>query len=98
MKSILQIKPKIPFQSPKEKKYKKRYFLYGFMVLLFLVWWFCLPSPLFPKNYSQVVFSKEGKLMGARIASDEQWRFPASDSIPLKFEKCILMFEDEYFF
>ncbi len=78
------------------KRYK--YYLMGIFIVLFILWWNALPSPLFPKNYSQVVFSKEGKLLGARISNDEQWRFPSGDSIPYKFEQSILHFEDEYFY
>ena len=36
--------------------------------------------------------------MAARIADDEQWRFPQSDSIPEKFAVAITHFEDEYFY
>ena len=35
--------------------------------------------------------------MGARIAKDEQWRFPISDSLPEKFTKAIITKEDKYF-
>ena len=37
-------------------------------------------------------------MLGARIASDGQWRFPDLDSIPTKFEKSILCFEDRHFY
>ena len=36
--------------------------------------------------------------MSAKIASDGQWRFPASEKLPYKIEKSILTFEDEYFY
>lgn len=36
--------------------------------------------------------------MGARVAHDGQWRFPESDSIPEKFKKCIVCFEDKRFY
>jgi len=36
--------------------------------------------------------------LGARIADDGQWRFPALDSVPYRFEQCVLLFEDEYFY
>lgn len=42
--------------------------------------------------------SSEGELLGARISNDEQWRFPPVDSIPEKYEKCVLNFEDKYFY
>lgn len=37
-------------------------------------------------------------MLGARIADDGQWRFPQMDSVPERFEKCILYFEDEHFY
>ncbi|MBX2828778.1 MAG: penicillin-binding protein 1C [Flavobacteriaceae bacterium] len=68
------------------------------MGALLLVWLFCLPKPLFKNPTSTVVESREGILLGARIADDGQWRFPAMDSIPYRFEQSILHFEDEYFY
>ena len=63
-----------------------------------VVWLFCLPKPLFKDPTATVVESKEGVMIGARIANDGQWRFPKMDSIPNRFEQCILHFEDEYFY
>jgi penicillin-binding protein 1C len=37
-------------------------------------------------------------LLSASIASDGQWRFPLTDSVPDKFVKCIVAFEDQRFF
>lgn len=70
------------------------------MILLGIVvyWFFSVPKPLFKDPLATVVQSAKGDLLGARIAGDEQWRFPALDSVPYKFEKCILLFEDEYFY
>jgi membrane carboxypeptidase/penicillin-binding protein PbpC len=31
------------------------------------------------------------------IATDGQWRFPYNDSVPDKFKKCIIAFEDKRF-
>lgn len=45
-----------------------------------------------------VVESSDGQMLGARIATDGQWRFPQMDSVPERFEKSILYFEDEYFY
>ncbi len=59
---------------------------------------FSLPFKLFNHPYCTVINDKNGKLMAARIASDGQWRFPETDSVPVKFEKCIVYFEDEYFY
>ena len=66
--------------------------------LLLIVYYFSLPRTLFQEPYSTVIESKEGELLGAKIARDGQWRFPAQDSIPYKFKKCIVYFEDEYFY
>ncbi|WP_395057734.1 penicillin-binding protein 1C [Flavobacterium sp.] len=66
--------------------------------LLLIVYYFSLPSTLFQEPYSTVIESKEGELLGAKIARDGQWRFPTQDSVPYKFKKCIVYFEDEYFY
>jgi penicillin-binding protein 1C len=66
--------------------------------LLLLIYYFSIPRTLFKEPYSTVIESKEGELLGAKIASDGQWRFPAQDSVPDKFKKCIVYFEDEYFY
>jgi penicillin-binding protein 1C len=41
---------------------------------------------------------ENNRLLAAQIASDGQWRFPQSDSVPVKFIHCITTFEDEYFY
>jgi penicillin-binding protein 1C len=66
--------------------------------LLLVVYYFSLPRTLFREPYSTVIESKEGELLGAKIASDGQWRFPSQDSVPDKFKKCIVYFEDQYFY
>jgi penicillin-binding protein 1C len=70
----------------------------GFGFVLFVLWLFCLPSPLFNVPTATVAESREGIMLGARIADDGQWRFPKADSVPIRFEKSILLFEDEYFY
>ena len=65
---------------------------------LFVLWFFCLPFDLFKVPTSTVVESREGVMLGARIADDGQWRFPKIDSVPYRFEQSILLFEDEYFY
>ncbi len=67
------------------------------VLILLVVYYFSLPKILFQEPYSTVIESKEGELLGAKIARDGQWRFPAQDSVPYKFKKCIVYFEDEYF-
>lgn len=67
-------------------------------LVLVIFYAFCLPKRLFYKPYSTVAESREGELLSARIASDGQWRFPPQDSVPLKFKKCIIAFEDAHFY
>lgn len=69
------------------------------LIFFLLIWYvFCLPSPLFKVPYSTVVADRYGELLGARIADDEQWRFPESDSIPEKYRICLMEFEDKHFY
>jgi len=56
------------------------------------------PLPQFRAPFSTVVEARDGSLLGARIAGDGQWRFPGFDSVPGKFEKALLTFEDKYFY
>ena len=63
----------------------------------FLILLFPLPKPLFDTEYSTILRSRDGLILSAAIADDEQWRFPPSDSIPKKFKTAIRLFEDEYF-
>ena len=65
--------------------------------ILLLVYYFSLPRTLFQEPYSTVIESNDGELLAAKIASDGQWRFPAKDSVPDKFKKCIVYYEDEHF-
>ncbi|MDB4835411.1 penicillin-binding protein 1C [Cyclobacteriaceae bacterium] len=57
-----------------------------------------LPSPLFDVSYATILKDKKSNILAGSIAKDGQWRFPQGDSIPVKFEKAILAFEDEYFY
>lgn len=68
------------------------------LTLLLIVYYCCLPKQLFHTPHATVVESKSGKLLGALIAEDGQWRFPVVDSVPYKFETCILNFEDAHFY
>jgi len=66
------------------------------MILLFS--WFLFPRKLFNKPTSTVLLAKNGELLGAVIADDEQWRFPYTKDVPDKFKKAITTFEDKYFY
>lgn len=56
------------------------------------------PLPRFSAPLSTVIEARDGSLLGACIAEDGQWRFAPGDTIPVKFEKALLTFEDRYFY
>ena len=70
------------------------------LLLAFLLIWFyfCLPGELFKVPYSTVVTDRNEELLGARIASDGQWRFPPRHTVPGKIEACLIEFEDRHFY
>ncbi len=57
-----------------------------------------VPEPLFDHPRATVVLSREGHLLGARIADDGQWRFPPVDSLPANYVAGLLAYEDQYFY
>ena len=64
---------------------------------LFAVLLLRLPSPLFGDPESAILVASDGSLLGARIASDGQWRFPAGDRVPDRFARAITTYEDRRF-
>ncbi|MBQ5539054.1 MAG: penicillin-binding protein 1C, partial [Bacteroidales bacterium] len=64
------------------------------VLLLVLLW----PKNPFEVPYSMIVTDSSGVLLSAHIAKDGQWRFAESDSVPYKFQKCIVCCEDKRFF
>ena len=81
------------------KKSKLKYRIGIPICIILLIWYIlCLPSPLFHVPYSTVVSDRHEELLGARIADDQQWRFPTSDSIPEKYKVCLIEFEDRHFY
>ena len=73
--------------------YRTGLFLAG-LFLLFL----CIPVPKFDDPYSTVLTAKDGELLGARIADDGQWRFPATNNYSEKYIACVVEYEDQQFF
>lgn len=73
------------------------------VILCILAFWmtgyiFCLPRHLFHVPYSTVVTDRNKELLGARIASDGQWRFPPRNTTPEKIKECLITFEDKHFY
>ena len=68
------------------------------ITILVIAYIFCLPRHLFHVPYSTVVTDRNGELLGARIASDGQWRFPPRNTTPEKIKQCLITFEDRHFY
>ncbi len=64
---------------------------------LLILYAVCLPRNLFPSPCSAVLTDRNGDLLGARISADCQWHFPPADTVPDKFAKCIITYEDKRF-
>src|SRR6056297_926851 len=75
------------------KKYK--YYLLTFFIPV--IFFFFLPLSMFDDPTSTIIYDRVGKLAGARIAEDGQWRFPMPDSVPDIYKNAVLAFEDQYF-
>ena len=74
---------------------RKNKFSAAAFLIVFL--FFLIPVIRFKSPFSAVIEANDGVLLGAKIASDGQWRFPPSDTVPEKFRKCIIRFEDRRF-
>lgn len=76
-----------------------RYGMFAAAGGILLLWLFCLPRELFKDvAYSTVVTDRSGELLGARVANDGQWRFPPCDTLPEKFVRALVEFEDHTFY
>ena len=76
----------------------KFYILLGLLSVIAFLFYVFIPVIRFEDPYSTVVYARDGSLLGARISKDGQWRFPPPDSLPQKFEKALLLYEDKRFY
>lgn len=75
-----------------------RYGLGSLGLILLLYYWvssFNLPLEYDPT--STIILDQNQQLLAAQIASDGQWRFEGIELLPEKYQKAVLLFEDEYF-
>ncbi|WP_340077000.1 penicillin-binding protein 1C [Leptobacterium sp. I13] len=77
---------------------KKHKLKTAILLVLLVLYYFSLPKQLFNDPTATVIETKDGTLLGAKIAADGQWRFPKSDSVPEKFKQSLLFFEDAHFY
>ncbi|MDR0291024.1 MAG: penicillin-binding protein 1C, partial [Treponema sp.] len=66
-------------------------------VILVLVYAFSLREPLFKHSWSPVLYDREGRLLGAQVADDGQWRFPGRGKLNEKFTLSLIEAEDRRF-
>lgn len=64
----------------------------------FILFFFSLPSGIFNKPRSTVLYSSDGTLLSGMIADDGQWRFPMRESVPDKFKLALITYEDRHFY
>lgn len=76
--------------------HRLRWVLATFAVLFVWAKWGPM-EPLFTAPRSTVLLDRNGELLGASVAADGQWRMPQRDSIPERFQRCLLEFEDRHF-
>jgi penicillin-binding protein 1C len=75
---------------------KSRLALLG-LLILGLMFAFSLPDPLFSSYYSPVLYDRNGRLLGAMVAFDGQWRFPVKGPVNEKFAAALVEAEDRRF-
>ncbi|MCQ2228748.1 MAG: penicillin-binding protein 1C [Bacteroidales bacterium] len=56
-----------------------------------------VPRPLFKSSTSTIIYDKNNILLGAKIATDDQWRFPQTDTLSNKYIECLINYEDHRF-
>lgn len=84
---------------PERLSSRSRWMLAAVLAASAAVYLLTIPRHLFEDTpYSTVVLDSGGELLGARIAADEQWRFPPSGEVPEKYEKALVQFEDRAFY
>ena len=95
---LKEIKLWLDIPNPFPNLIKNRKFLYiSAFIIMILIFAFSLPNPLFDNSYSPVIYDREGRLLGARVAPDGQWRFPKEDSLNDKFVIALIEAEDRRF-
>lgn len=87
-----------PLISWLRKRKKRLLLLAGLLAALALLFWFSLPKPLFNDSLSAVLLAADGRLLDARLAADEQWRFPSLKTVPERFFQVLVQYEDRRFF
>ena len=67
------------------------------LTLALLAGFWLLPVVSLEAPRSTLLLDRDGGLLGATVAEDEQWRFPASGEVPPRFAAAVIRFEDRRF-
>ncbi|MFA6868010.1 MAG: hypothetical protein WCQ79_02010, partial [Bacteroidales bacterium] len=60
---------------------KKKGIILLLILIILVFYFFILPFRLFDVPYSTVVKDRQGEVLGVRLASDGQWRFPEGEKV-----------------
>ena len=77
-----------------KKRYRLSFIAFAILLVAYI---FCIPIKICDFPTSTVLYSADSTLLGAKIASDGQWRFPVQGNVPSKFKTALLTFEDKRF-
>jgi penicillin-binding protein 1C len=80
------------------KKIRKHLLICTPLLALFIIFWFCLPNPLFHTTYSTTVYDRNGQLLGARVSKNGEWQFQPASELSDKYITCLIAYEDQYFY
>ena len=78
--------------------FKDKYTVLIFSGIIFCWYWFSFDMSYFSRPTSTLLLDRKGEMLGAKLASDGNWRFPKRSNYPVLFDKVIVQQEDEYFY
>ncbi|HEX2611981.1 MAG TPA: transglycosylase domain-containing protein, partial [Fibrobacteria bacterium] len=67
------------------------------IAVLAIALWATRPGTLFHDPSSAAIFARDGRLLGAKIAADGQWRFPEGPVGSKRFALAVQAYEDRRF-
>lgn len=88
----------------KNKIFKQRQYIcwlniiFSFFLLFLVFHYVYMPKRLFDSPMSTILLDDKNELLCARIAKDEQWRFPMSEQVSQRFLTCLINYEDRRFY